>query len=312
MIIFRHLILLFFVISSSFVFAKTGYVETKSPRLSVLATDCTRKVPQFDSDTTVIRFDYKQSALFYAFTLAAIDSVVNILLKNKAVTLSIDGYAYKDEGSDTICYYISLNRALFVQTYVLGRGIDSSRIISLNAWGNKRQSYRNKDKEGHFVNCRAEILINYPPPPPKIVIMDRDEDGIADKEDVCPDVFGLLENKGCPNPDAVVIPFPTQESSLYSMTYRVLDSVLIVLRENPAYTISIEGHAHKAEGIDAVCEQLATERSEIVKQYLISRQLHVSRINSVKNYGNLRPLNVGKTPLAVAANARAEIILKRN
>jgi outer membrane protein OmpA-like peptidoglycan-associated protein len=142
--------------------------------------------------------------------------------------------------------------------------------------------------------------------------MDRDEDGIADKEDVCPDVFGLLENKGCPNPDAVVIPFPTQESSLYSMTYRVLDSVLVVLRENPAYTISIEGHAHKAEGIDAVCGQLATERSEIVKQYLISRQLHVSRINSIKNYSNLRPLNVGKTPLAVAANARAEIILKRN
>lgn len=312
MIIFRHLILFFCVFSSSFVFAKTVYVETKSPRLSGLTTDCSRKVLQFDSDTTVIRFDYKQSALFYAFTFAAIDSVVNILLKNKAVTLSIEGYAYKDEGSDTICYYISLNRALFVQTYVLGRGIDSSRIISLNAWGNKRQSYRNKDKEGHFVNCRAEILINYPPPPPKIVIMDRDEDGIADKEDVCPDVFGLLENKGCPNPDAVVIPFPTQESSLFSMTYRVLDSVLIVLKQNPAYTISIEGHAHKAEGIDAVCGKLATERSEMVKQYLISRQLHVSRINSIKNYGNLRPLNVGKTPLAVAANARAEIILKRN
>jgi outer membrane protein OmpA-like peptidoglycan-associated protein len=312
MIIFRHLILLFFVFSSCFVFAKIGYAETKAPGLSALTTDCTRKVPQSDSDTTVIRFDYKQSALFYAFTLAAIDSVVDILLKNKAVTLSIDGYAYKDEGSDTICYYISLNRALFVQTYILGRGIDSSRIISLNAWGNKRQSYRNKDKEGHFVNCRAEILINYPPPPPKIVIMDRDEDGISDNEDVCPDVFGLSENKGCPNPDAVVIPFPTQESSLYSMTYRVLDSVLVVLKENPAYTISIEGHAHKAEGIDAVCEQLANERSEIVKQYLISRQLHVSRINSVKNYGNLRPLNVGKTPLAVAANARAEIILKRN
>lgn len=312
MIIFRHLILLFFVFSSCFVFAKTSYVETKAAGLSVLTTDCIRKVPQLDSDTTVIRFDYKQSALFYAFTLAALDSVVDILLKNKAVTLSIDGYAYKDEGSDTICYYISLNRALFVQTYVLGRGIDSSRIISLNAWGNKRQSYRNKDKEGHFVNCRAEILINYPPPPPKIVIMDRDEDGIADNEDVCPDVFGLPDNKGCPNPDAVVVPFPTQESSLYSMTYRVLDSVLVVLKQNPAYTIIIEGHAHKAEGINAVCMQLATERSEIVKQYLISRQLHVSRINSIKNYGNLHPLNVGKTPLAVAANARAEIILKRN
>src|SRR5436190_17409237 len=121
------------------------------------------------SDTTVIRFDYKQSALFYAFTFEAIDSAVDIMLKNKAVTVSIDGYAYKDEGSDTICYYISLNRALFVQTYILGRGIDSSRILSLNAWGNKRQSYVNKDKEGHFVNCRAEIILHYPSRPKLVV-----------------------------------------------------------------------------------------------------------------------------------------------
>jgi outer membrane protein OmpA-like peptidoglycan-associated protein len=312
MIIFRQLILFYFVFSSCFICAKTVYAETKVPALSVSTRSFISKVPQSDSDTSVIPFDYKQSALFYAYTFAAIDSVVDILLKNKAVTLSIDGYAFKDEGSDTICYYLSLNRALFVKTYVLGRGIDSSRIIALNAWGNKRQSYRYKDKEGHFVNCRAEILINYPPAPKKIVIMDRDEDGISDNEDVCPDVFGLLDNKGCPDPNAVVVPFPTKESTLYSMTYLVLDSILLVLKQNPAYTISIEGHAHQAEGIQAVCMQLATERSEIVKQYLISRQFHVSRISSVKNYGNQRPLNAGKTPLAVAANARAEIVLKRN
>jgi outer membrane protein OmpA-like peptidoglycan-associated protein len=312
MIINRNLALLFFVFSSCFVCAKTVYAKTKVPALSGLTTECTRKLPQSDSDTTVIRFDYKQSALFYAYTYSAIDSVVDILLKNKAVTLSIHGYAYKDEGSDTICYYISLNRALFVKTYVLGRGIDSSRIIALTAWGNRRQTYRSKDKEGHFVNCRAEILINYPPAPKKNAIMDRDEDGILDNEDVCPNVFGLQENKGCPDSNAVFVPFSIQESTLYSMAYLVLDSILTVLKENPAYTISIAGHAYKSEGIQAVCMKLATERSEIVKQYLISRQLHVSRISSVKNYGNQRPLNAGKTPLAVALNARAEIIIKRN
>jgi outer membrane protein OmpA-like peptidoglycan-associated protein len=238
--------------------------------------------------------------------------VVNILLKNKAVTLSIDGYAYKDEGSDTICYYLSLNRALFVQTYVLGRGIDSSRIISLNAYGNRRQLYRNKDKEGLTVNCRAEILLNYPPPPPPPPkASDRDEDGVVDSDDKCPDEFGYRDNGGCPQKDVVIVPFGVQQSSLYSQTYKVLDSVIAVLKENPAYTISIEGHAYKAEGIKTVCDLLATERADIVKQYLISRQLNISRISSVKNYGNERPLNAGKTPLEVSANSRAEIVFSK-
>ncbi|HEX2684265.1 MAG TPA: OmpA family protein [Ferruginibacter sp.] len=264
------------------------------------------------SDTTVIRFDYKQSALYYAFTFEAIDSVVDIMLKNKAVTLSIDGYAYKDEGSDTICYYLSLNRALFVQTYVLGRGIDSSRILSLTAWGKRRQSYVNKDKEGHFVNCRAEIILNYPSRPKIISLTDRDEDGITDNEDACPDVFGLPEHKGCPNPNAVVVPFATQENSLNGMTYKVLDSVVGVLKENPAYTIGIEGHAYKGEAVNTVCERLAGERAEIVRMYLISRQLNPARITYMKNYSNRRPVNAGKTPLDVLLNARAEIIFKKD
>lgn len=301
-----------FIVGSSFsVFAATGSGESKPDHIPFRVQRSLNQAGTV-SDTTVIRFDYKQSALFYAFTLAAIDSVVDILIKNKAITLSIDGYAYKDEGSDTICYFISLNRALFVQTYILGRGIDSSRILSINAWGNKRQSYKNKDAEGHFINCRAEILLNYPPVPKKIEIFDRDEDGITDNDDRCPDVFGLKENSGCPNPDAIVVPFATRESALYTPTYKVLDSVILVLKENPGYTVSIEGHAFKAEGIEAVCIGLAAERSEMVKQYLLSRQLNISRINSVKSYGSQRPLNAGKTPIAVAANARAEIILNRN
>lgn len=260
------------------------------------------------SDTTVIRFDYKQSALFHQFTFTAIDSVVDILLKNNAVTLSIDGYAYKDEGSDTICYWLSLNRALFVQTYVLGRGIDSARIISLKAYGKTRQKYVNKDKDGLTVNCRAEIVLNYPPPPKKPQFLDRDEDGIADNEDKCPDVFGLADNAGCPDSNMVVVPFPVQESALYFKTYTVLDSVLSILKEHPTYTITITGHAYKNEGINAVCEQLGAERMEMVKQYLLSRQLDGKRISSIKNYGNSRPLNAGKTPLEIQANARAEII----
>lgn len=270
-----------------------------------------KPVRQHYGDTVVIRFDYKQSALYHSFTFDVLDSIIAILIRNKALTLSIDGYAYKDEGSDSICYYLSLNRALFIQTYVLGRGIDSSRIISVNGHGKARPLYRGTDKDGFKINCRAEIKLNYPPPPKKILVSDRDEDGVIDSKDKCPDLFGYKDNNGCPNTDVIIVPFETQQSNLILLTYKVLDSVLAILSENPSFTIAIEGHAYKGEGISSVCDRLATERADIVKNYLLSRRLSVSRISSIKNYGNLRPLNAGKTPKEIAANSRAEIVFTR-
>lgn len=308
MFIFRWL---FFILISTNVFAGQQDKELYgSSNSSVKKTATTRMAPGY-SDTTVIRFDYKQSALFHAFTFEAIDSIVSILLANNKITLTIEGYAYKDEGSDTICYYLSLNRALFLQTYILGRGVDSSRIISLIAYGNTRQKIHKKDKGGLTINCKAEIVLNYPPKPIIATEQDKDEDGIVDSQDKCPDHFGRLENKGCPVENMVIVPFAIQESALYPMTYKVLDSVVAVLKENPGYTVSIEGHAYRSEGIQAVCDRLANERANIVKDYLASRLLSVSRITAVKSYGNLKPVNAGKTPQDALQNARAEIIFSR-
>ncbi len=263
---------------------------------------------RFQTDTTVIRFDYKQSALYYAYTFASIDSIVDIMKKVPAVTLTIDGYAFKDEGTDTICYWISYNRALFLQTYILGRGIDSARILKVNAFGNRSTVFKRIDKDGLDIHCRAELLVNYPLPPKKVILSDRDEDGIVDVEDKCPDDFGHLDKQGCPDSLMVVVPFPVDESALYSRTYKVLDSVLSVLKENPNYTIEISGHACVEEGIDAVAFNLGDERSDMVRQYLLSRFLNGTRITGTKNYGNTRPLNARKTPLDIISNARAEII----
>ena len=306
-----RLILLFLLFSCSAVFAgrlNNAVLVNNNTASDNVINNCIR---QYNRDTVVIRFDYKQSALYHSFTFEVLDSIINILLKNKAVTLSIDGYAYKDEGSDTICYYLSMNRALFIQTYVLGRGIDSSRIISVTGHGKTKPLYKGTDKDGFRINCRAEIRLNYPPPPKKIEIADRDEDGVIDSEDKCPDVFGYKDKNGCPNTDVIIVPFEIQLSNLYLMTYRVLDSVLAILGENPSFTIAIEGYAYKDEGINSVCDRLATERAEIVKNYLLSRRLNVSRINSIKSFGNLRPLNAGKTPKEIAANSRAEIVFTR-
>ncbi len=264
-----------------------------------------------DTTLVIIPFDYKQSALYQPYTYEVIDSVVRMLLKKNDVTLSIDGYAHPDEGSDTICKYLALNRALFVRDYVLGRGIDSSRIILVRGLSKTKSLNSDIDNNGRSRNLKAEMRLNFPIPPEVLRKADRDEDGTPDIIDGCPDVYGYKENNGCRDSGIIVIPFENQQSSLSPFTYKALDSVVMVLKENTAYTVAIEGHAYKTEGINAVCLRLAMDRASIVKKYLLSRNISYKRIVTIKSAGINRPYNAGKNPREIAANCRAEILLKK-
>ncbi|MEO7767140.1 MAG: OmpA family protein, partial [Ferruginibacter sp.] len=246
---------------------KTGF----KPGNSVAIYHSIDSMPKTNDVVVVIPFEYKQSTLNHRYTFKAIDSVVEILLNNDSVTLSIDGYSYFDEGSDNICYWLSLDRALAVKYYVVGRGVDSSRVIELKALSSRRSIQRKIKKEPVEFNCTAEVTLNYPIPPPPVIIGDMDEDGIADNEDSCVNEYGEKAHNGCPNKDAIIVPFVLQQSYLFSTTYSVLDSVVEVLRTSPSLTISIEGHAYKKEGVETVCEQLAKERADMVRRYLLTR-----------------------------------------
>ncbi len=263
-----------------------------------------------DSSLILIPFEYKQSALFHAFTYEVIDSVVIMLLKNDSITLTIKGYAHQDEGSDTICKYLSLNRALFVRDYILGRGVKDSRIILVEGMGKTKSVNSNVNKDGHALNCRAELILNYPSPPPPLVIADRDEDGFADAEDACPDEYGYTENNGCGD-KAIIIPFETQQSWLSPLTYKVLDSVVAVLKGNSTFKLTVQGHAYKKEGANSFCERLAIERANMVKKYLLSRNIANNRILSVKSFGGSRPYNAGRNPQEINLNSRAQILLEK-
>jgi outer membrane protein OmpA-like peptidoglycan-associated protein len=302
---FRYLLILF---CTGIIFPFfTGKVNAQSRAAGVSGKNTAS--PSQRRDTIVIRFEYKQSALFHAYTMETMDSVINILLKDTNISLSIDGYAYKDEGSDTICYYLSLNRALFIETYVLGRGVSLNRINSIKAYGRTRQKYVGKDKNGLWVNCRAEMRLVYPPPPRKKDFFDKDEDGIADDDDKCPDVFGLSDFEGCPDSGGIFVPFAIADWGLTSATYQVLDSVVKLMKENPGLTISIDGHANLAEGSSVLCNRLAENRAAIVKDYLVSRQVNPSKILEVKSFGISRPVNTAKNAQQMLKNARAEIRL---
>lgn len=276
---------------------------------SVNAQRAATDFQHYSKDSVVIPFEYKQSALYQVFTTNVIDSIIRILLKNDSVTLSIAGYAHQDEGNDTITKYLSLNRALFIQTYVLGRGVDSSRIISVKAYGKTKQLYRGTKNMG-IGNCRVVINLNYPPPGK--LANDKDGDNITDSLDTCPDIYGDRSRNGCPDTTAIIVPFENQQSSLHSLTYKVMDSMIKVLKENPTYTISIQGHAYKTEGTPFFCEHISEDRCTMVKQYLLSRYIPLSRIDSVEGVGSIHPITAGRNPQEIVRNCRVEIYLNRH
>jgi outer membrane protein OmpA-like peptidoglycan-associated protein len=271
---------------------------------------CITEYPPKDSGLILVPFEFKRSALYDQNTFEVIDSVVNLLFKDEGITISILGYSHFDEGSDTICKYLASNRAGFVRDYILGRGISESRLLMVKGMGKTIAVNTSRNKYGHPVNCRVELKINYPEPPPPI-IYDRDEDGIADSTDACADKFGYRDNNGCPDTGMVIVPFENQQSYLSSFTYSSLDSVVAVLKQDVLYTISIQGHAFRKEGVNTFCENLAMERADIVKRYLVSRHINPSRITAVTSFGNRHPLNAGKNPQEILQNARVQLYLKK-
>lgn len=266
------------------------------------------KSPSVNSGLIIIPFEYRQSALNVPHTFMVIDSVVNLLFKNKSITLSVFGYAHFEEGNDTINKYLALDRALFVRDYILGRGVNEDRLLLIKGMGATKSGNSDVDKNGHSQICRAELIVNYPPPPPPI-IYDRDEDGIADSTDACADEFGYPEKNGCPDKDAIIIPFENNGSWLASKSYSALNNVVKILLENPLYNIKIEGHAYKTEGINKVCNILAAERAIMVKQYFLSRNIMAKRITSIESFGNRRPINPGKNLHQILLNDRAQVFL---
>ena len=273
------------------------------------AHDIAARPPKSGTDTLVIPFEYKQSAIVHKFTLDVLDSVVTILNENKEITLSIEGYAYVDEGNDTICKYLSLNRALFVRDAILGRGIDSARITSIKAMGQWKPGKKDHYKINNDRHCRVELLMIYPPPPKPPVIADRDQDGIPDAVDSCADQFGYAENKGCPLKDVYLVLFEHGQSYISPSGFTVSDKILNLLRQNPSYTIKIGGHASKQEGTKFVTDKISEERADIIYRYLLSRNISAARIDAVTSYGKSKPVNAQRNPKEIEENACAEVIL---
>ncbi|MES1159174.1 MAG: OmpA family protein [Bacteroidota bacterium] len=150
-------------------------------------------------------------------------------------------------------------------------------------------------------------------------IPDRDKDGVNDEEDKCPDIPGDKSNAGCPLVQndirekvalaAKNVFFETDRYKLLPASYKTLDEVAAILKQNPLLKLDIEGHTDST-GLPEKNRVLSDRRAKAVLEYL-STQAGISRDRlSSAGYGSSRPVADNDTSEGRALNRRVEFKLK--
>ncbi len=148
-------------------------------------------------------------------------------------------------------------------------------------------------------------------------VPDTDGDGVDDEADKCPAEKGPKENNGCPeikkeiiekvNYAAQKIQFQVSKAVLTPGSYKVLDDVVTILKNDPTLQLMIEGHT-SSDGSLAGNMKLSEDRAKAVETYLISKGIDKSRLTT-KGFGPTQPLNEGRTSAERAQNRRVELQL---
>ncbi|VBB45744.1 OmpA/MotB domain protein [uncultured Paludibacter sp.] len=143
---------------------------------------------------------------------------------------------------------------------------------------------------------------------------DTDGDGIPDDIDKCPTIAGVAANKGCPNIKEETkeifsqalqgIQFEIGKDVIRKESYGVLNKIVGILNENPAYNLEIIGHTDN-QGNETFNQILSEKRAASVMKYLTDKGITASRLTS-KGYGEMQPIADNKTTKGRYLNRRVE------
>lgn len=148
-------------------------------------------------------------------------------------------------------------------------------------------------------------------------VPDTDGDGVNDEEDKCPKLKGTVANFGCPEikPEdkkrieiaAKNILFNTGKYTLKSSSFKGLNDVVAIMKDNPDMLLAIDGHTD-SDGSEEMNQTLSDNRANAVKNYLVSKGIDESRITAT-GHGELKPIASNKTAAGKAQNRRSELTL---
>ncbi len=150
--------------------------------------------------------------------------------------------------------------------------------------------------------------------------IDKDGDGVPDVDDKCPELKGDVTNYGCPKIKEKTrkvfskalrgIQFETNLAVIKSVSYPVLQEVVIALKENPGYQIEILGHTDNKGGAEYNLE-LSQKRADAVARFLENNGIDKRRIVTT-GMGLSKPVATNETPEGRALNRRVEFVVKED
>ncbi len=156
---------------------------------------------------------------------------------------------------------------------------------------------------------------------------DRDNDGILDRDDTCPDdpeVYnGIEDTDGCPDVDRPLviesdseivtlepIEFEFDSDVLRPSASPILAAVVTSLQGNPEISlVEVQGHTDE-QGNDAYNLALSNRRAAAVMRHLVDAGIAAARLTS-KGYGETDPVDRRHTQEAYTANRRVAFIIRR-
>jgi len=153
---------------------------------------------------------------------------------------------------------------------------------------------------------------------------DTDGDGFLDKDDACPKVAGVKEEKGCPaKPKEVItqeakaqldsfakaIYFNSAKDTFMGGVTEKLDLIADIMKQYPDANFAIEGHTD-SDGSDASNLTLSNKRASAVMKYLVGKGIPDTRL-SAQGFGEANPIADNKTKEGKGLNRRVQINLKK-
>ncbi|MEM1325192.1 MAG: OmpA family protein [Bacteroidota bacterium] len=102
--------------------------------------------------------------------------------------------------------------------------------------------------------------------------------------------------------------FEYDKAVIKAESIEVIESVYTVLKENPKFRLSIEGHTD-SHGSSSYNQQLSTLRAAAIKQYLLKKGIADNRLSS-KGFGETKPAQSNDTEEGRKQNRRVEFVMQ--
>jgi outer membrane protein OmpA-like peptidoglycan-associated protein len=179
------------------------------------------------------------------------------------------------------------------------------------------------DSDGDGVPDPDDECIDVAGDPPDGCPPDADDDGVPDPTDECikkPETDnGYEDEDGCPDevPKQLTgvtgvmpgITFETNSAKITRESRPTLDETVKVLKANPKYDVSIEGHTDDTGGRDYNVE-LSQKRADAVADYLVKNGVSRERVHT-RGRGPDKPVADNSTAEGRAQNRRIEFKLRK-